>query len=134
MRKGPVSRCSQCGAVVNVHWPSCLVCQAFLPYWNSELSNQTGCPSPSTAEEVIVEPAVRPDGGLLMPVYWEHQGQIIGPGQPEFFFRDSFGQVGLILRYEGDLISVADFMLRSYKAFTEQRPLKEVELIREGHR
>lgn len=26
-----VSRCSQCEAVVNIHWPSCLVCRAILP-------------------------------------------------------------------------------------------------------
>lgn len=26
-----VSRCSQCEAVVNVHWPSCLVCHGALP-------------------------------------------------------------------------------------------------------
>lgn len=134
MTKGPVSRCAQCGSVVNVHWSSCLVCRAVLDYRNSELSYKAGCRSPSTREEVIVEPAVRPDGTPVRPVYWESQGRIIGPGRPEFFFQDSTGQVGLILHYEGDLVSVAAFMLRSYKAFIEQRPLKEVELVREGHR
>lgn len=26
-----VSRCSECEAVINIHWPACLVCQAILP-------------------------------------------------------------------------------------------------------
>ena len=26
-----VSRCSECRAVTNIHWPACLVCQAILP-------------------------------------------------------------------------------------------------------
>ncbi len=26
-----VSRCGQCDAVVNIHWPSCLVCRTILP-------------------------------------------------------------------------------------------------------
>lgn len=81
----------------------------------------------------MLEPAVTPDGTPLSPVYWERQGRIIGPGQPEFFFQDSTGQLGLNLRYEGDIVSVAPSILRSYKAFIEQRPIKEVKLIREEH-
>lgn len=84
--------------------------------------------------EVIIKPAVRPSGTPLPPVYWERQGRIVGPGQPEFFFRDSASQIGLILRYEGELVSVSDSMLRSRKAFLEQREVKAVELIREGYR
>ena len=135
MTKGPVSRCSECGAVVNVYWPFCLVCHAVLVYRQSELNNQTDALHTLSAQnKVIVEPAVKPDGAPLRPAYWERQGRIVGPGQPEFFFRDNFGQVGLIISYEGDLVSVADSVLRSEKAFIEQRPLTEVELIREGHR
>src|SRR5690349_21530133 len=26
-----VSQCAECGAVVNMHWPSCFVCRAILP-------------------------------------------------------------------------------------------------------
>lgn len=129
-----VSQCSQCGAVVNVHWLACLVCRAAFAYQNSEPSTQVGAPhGPSPLDKIIVEPAVRPDGTSLRPVYWERLGRIIGPGQPEFFFRDSVGQVGLIVHHEGDLVSVADSMLRSHKAFTQQRPLREVELVRDWH-
>ena len=120
-----VSQCSECGAVVNVHWTACLVCRAAFACRNSEPSTHVGAPhNPFPLDKVIVEPAVRSNGTSLRPVYWERQEQIIGPGQPEFFFRDSFGQVGLIIRYDGDLISVADSMLRSYTAFTKQRALK----------
>jgi len=79
---------------------------------------------------IIVEPAVKPDGTALKPVYWERQGRIIGPGQPEFFFRDSAGQVGLIIRYEGELVSVADTMLRTRTAYENQRVIREIEPIR----
>lgn len=127
-----VSQCSQCGAVVNVHWPTCPVCRAAFACRDSERSTPSGASHASSPlDKVIVESALRPDGTSLRPVYWERQGRIIGPGQPEFFFRDSFGQVGLIVRYEGELVSIADSMLRSHKAFNQQRPLKEVELVRE---
>jgi len=94
-----------------------------------------GCDVPMSDNRVdfppiVIEPAMRPDGTPLRPVYWERHGRIIGPGQPEFFFRDSAGQVGLIIRYQDDLVSVADFMLRSRKAFEEQPIAHEVEPVR----
>ena len=82
----------------------------------------------------VVEPAMKPDGTPLSPVYWESQGRIVGPGQPGYIFRDRTGQEGMGIRYEGGLVEVADAMLRSHKAFLEHRPLKEVEPVREDHR
>lgn len=81
---------------------------------------------------VVIEPAMRPDGSPLSPVYWESQGRIVGPGHPEYFFRDSAGQEGLVVRHEGALVHIAASILRPSKAFVAQRPLTEVELIREG--
>lgn len=84
-----------------------------------------------TGTGVTVEPAITPDGFLLRPVYWERwDGSIVGPARPEFFFQDSSGQVGLILSFQGETVAVAEFMLRSKRAFDTQVRLREVEPIR----
>jgi hypothetical protein len=51
-----VSHCAQCGAMVNIHWPSCLVCRAGLPL--------IGPQDPSTAVESS-EP--RPPAPPILP-------------------------------------------------------------------
>lgn len=88
---------------------------------------------PQQPGRVVIEPAMRPDGNPLSPVYWESQGRIVGPGQPEYFFRDSAGQEGLVVRHEGALAHIAASILRPFEAFVAQRPLTEVKLVREGH-
>jgi hypothetical protein len=75
----------------------------------------------------LVEPAVRPDGSPISPVYFERQGRIVGPAQPEFFFRDSSGQIGLIVRYENAPVSIDHRMLRSRRQFETQHPLRSTQ-------
>lgn len=108
-----------------------------LPSWPSQPVSVSGLSGPFPEspgdfqdKDILIELAVKPDGTPLRPVYWERQGRIIGPGQPEFFFRDSASQVGLIIRYQGDLVSIADSMLRSRRNFEQQAETREVEPIR----
>lgn len=88
---------------------------------------------PQRPGRVVIEPAMKSDGSPLDPVYWESRGRIVGPGHPEYFFRDSAGQEGLVVRHQGALAHIAASILRPFKAFVAQRPLTEVELVREGH-
>jgi hypothetical protein len=60
-------------------------------------------------------------------VYFERQGRIVGPAQPEFFFRDSGGQIGLIVRYENAPVSIDHKMLRSRRHFETQHPLRSTQ-------
>jgi len=133
MNSTTVNRCAACAAVVNVHWLTCLVCQAALKHHDSApTSKLQPLPSLPSLTEVVREPAMKPDGSPLRPVFWEHHRQIIGPGQPEFFFQDSTGQIGLIIRYKEEIVWVAESMLRSRKAFLEQDAVKEMDIIRES--
>jgi len=128
MKSTTTSQCTACTAVVNIHWRACLVCQAVLEPHKPEPASQTQ-PLPSLTE-VVREPAMKPDGSPLRPVFWEHQGRIIGPGQPEFFYQDNTGQIGLIIRYKEDIVWVADSKLRSREAFLAQQDAKETGLNR----
>ncbi|QPD04920.1 MAG: hypothetical protein Nkreftii_002694 [Candidatus Nitrospira kreftii] len=57
-----------------------------------------------TTQSVVVEPAIRPDGSPLTPVYWERgDGSISGPASVEFFYR--LGDTdGLIVEHRGELV------------------------------
>jgi hypothetical protein len=83
--------------------------------------------SPPDPAAVLTEPAVRPDGTPISPVFFERQGRIVGPAQPEFFFRDSAGQIGLIVRYEHAPVSIDHKMLRSRRQFETQHPLRSTQ-------
>ncbi len=68
-----------------------------------------------------VQPAINADGFPLNPVYWEREdGAIDGPGQPEFI-----SEVGLIVAYGSNVVTVSDETLRSKKAFESQPKFKE---------
>ncbi len=44
MTMAAVSQCAECGAVVNMHWPSCLVCRAILPTSHEVLAPSAAWP------------------------------------------------------------------------------------------
>jgi hypothetical protein len=81
--------------------------------------------------ETVIEPAQRPDGQPLSPIYWETgTGQILGPAVPEYLARD--GQTfWIVTTFEGQIRWINADRLRSKKQFETQKPLREVELIRE---
>lgn len=81
-------------------------------------------------ERIIMEPAKKPNGSPLSPIYWETgDGRILGPAAPEFFLRDG-EEYWISVTFEGHIRFIRDDRLRSRKAFLEQREVKEVELIR----
>jgi hypothetical protein len=70
---------------------------------------------------VIIEPACRPDGSPLSPIYWERGDTTIsGPATPLLF-----EQVGndwvLVIDYRGECISINANTLRSRRQFQQQR-------------
>ncbi len=82
-------------------------------------------------EPVVIEPAVRPDGSPLAPIYWEDNiGQILGPAVPEFVARAG-GDFWIVTTFEGNARWIRSDRLRSKQAFDAQTPLQIVELIRE---
>lgn len=78
-------------------------------------------------ENVIVEPATKPDGSPLTPVYWERgDGSISGPASVEFFYR--LGSTdGLIVAYEEELIWINADRLRSQRQWARQKAVVEVD-------
>lgn len=86
--------------------------------------------------ETVIEPAQRPDGSHLSPVYWERlsTGEILGPAQITHFVKTGTGageQFWVVIEFKGHVIWVRDDSLRSKKQFETQTPLREVELIQE---
>jgi hypothetical protein len=78
-------------------------------------------------ESVTVEPAIKPDGTPLTPVYWERgDGSISGPASVDFFYRMGSTD-GLIVTYRGEMIWINANQLRSLKAFLEQSEVREVD-------
>ncbi len=79
-------------------------------------------------DRVTIEPAVKPDGSPLTPVYWQRpDGSIAGPAHVEFFCQ-LFGSDGLIVALKGALFWINANLLRSRSTFeTQQRSLVEVD-------
>lgn len=67
-----LSRCAQCEAVVNIHWPACMVCRAILPQ----------------APELSTPPVITPDAT-------RQAGTPIAPLQPGWIvaYRDESGKL-----------------------------------------
>lgn len=85
-------------------------------------------------EVIVMEPAIKPDGNPLSAIYWERgDGSIVGPAQPEFFarIRDIFW---IVTTFEGSARWINADLLRSRKAFEQQSPVREAQIIREDHR
>ncbi|GKS64837.1 hypothetical protein YTPLAS72_21410 [Nitrospira sp.] len=85
---------------------------------------------PPSPKDIEIEPAAKPDGSPLSPIYWETgDGRIIGPAVPEFFLRDG-DEYWISVTFEEHIRFIRDDRLRSRKTFLEQNEVREVELIR----
>lgn len=83
------------------------------------------------AEPTCIEAAITPDGNPLSEIYWEtRDGWIAGPATPEFLAK-SGNQFWIVTSLQGQARWVNADWLRSKKQFEQQKPLREVELIRE---
>ncbi|MDR4467079.1 MAG: hypothetical protein MRJ68_02125 [Nitrospira sp.] len=79
----------------------------------------------------VIEPAIRPDGQPLSPVYWEAgTGEILGPATPEYFARHGHSD-WIVITFEGQPRWIHADRLRSRKAFETQRSSQIVEWVRE---
>lgn len=79
----------------------------------------------------VIEPAERLDGQPMTPIYWETgTGQILGPAVPEYLARDG-ETFWIVTTFEGQIRWINADRLRSKKQFETQKPLREVELVRE---
>ena len=56
-----VSRCAVCEAVINIHWPACLVCQAILPTASEVLPPSESTPANRRNPEDLHLKTSRPD-------------------------------------------------------------------------
>lgn len=84
--------------------------------------------------EVLVEPATKPDGSPLRPVYWERaDGSIQGPATPEFFAKVGAGQEDrnfwIIAAHHGEPVWIRSDKLRSKRQFETQTPVREIEPV-----
>lgn len=70
----------------------------------------------------IVEPAAKPDGSPLSPIYWETgDGRILGPAVPEYLARDR-NTFWIVVTFSGQIRWIDADRLRSKKAFNAQSP------------
>lgn len=128
-----VGHCSHCAAVVNRHWPSCLVCHAPLIAAPSrdEAFSETAAPMlpPQVAENIMIEPAAENP----RPVYWERADlSIVGPGRPEFLAKVGEGPRAtywVVAQFQGVPVWINSIVLRSKKAFEQQAKVRVVEPI-----
>jgi hypothetical protein len=80
----------------------------------------------------VIEPALRPDGSPLSPIYWERAtGDIAGPAQPEFFARMGQGTADqdfwIIVQYQGATVWVRSDRLRSKQQWMNRKPVVSVD-------
>jgi len=102
-----------------------------IPHGGGESPAETKQACDSHADAVI-EPAVRPDGSPLSPVYWQRAtGEIAGPGQPEFFAKIGRGATDrdfwIIATHNGDPTWIRADMLRSKQQWATQKPVVSVD-------
>ena len=128
-----VGHCGQCAAVVNRHWPSCLVCHAPLIATPShkEAFSETAAPMPppQAAENIVIEPAAENP----RPVYWERADlSIVGPGRPEFLAKVGDGPRAtywVVAQFQGGPVWINSIVLRSKNAFEQQAKVRVVEPV-----
>jgi len=128
-----VGHCDKCSAVVNRHWPSCLVCHAPLiatPSRDEAFSEATAPMPPLQATETIV---IEPAPENPRPVYWERADlSIVGPGRPEFLAKVGEGlraTYWVVAQFQGVPVWINSIVLRSKKAFEQQPEVRVVKLI-----
>jgi hypothetical protein len=79
----------------------------------------------------VIEPAERPDGQPMTPIYWENgTGHILGPAVPEYLAKDG-ETFWIVTMFEGQIRWINADRLRSRKAFEQQRKPAAVERIKE---
>ena len=128
-----VGHCGQCAAVVNRHWPSCLVCHAPLIATPSheEAFSETAAPMPppQAAETIVIGPAAENP----RPIYWERADlSIVGPGRPEFLAKVGEGlraTYWVVAQFQGAPVWINSIVLRSKKAFEQQAKVQVVKPI-----
>ena len=80
---------------------------------------------------IMIDPA----GPIARPVYWERgTGEIFGPATVTHLAKTNAGpseRFWVIVEFQGSIAWVLADQLRSKRQFLEQRPLREIELIRE---
>jgi hypothetical protein len=80
-------------------------------------------------EPVTIEPAMKPNGGPLSPIYWQTgTGEILGPAIPEFHAKSGH-QFWIVTTFKENIRSINADRLRSKKAFETQRAVHEIQLI-----
>ncbi len=82
----------------------------------------------------VIEPAERPDGQPMTPIYWETgTGEILGPALPEFLARVGNGPretYWVVALFDGLPVWINATALRSKQAFETQvkpRPFERIE-------
>ena len=128
-----VGHCPHCAAVVNLHWPPCLVCHASMSPTTETGGISLTAPVPplQAGDQVLIEPAA-PNP---RPVYWERADtSIVGPGRPEFLAKVGEGPRAtywVVAQFQGVPVWINSIMLRSKKAYEQQVTPKPVQWIRE---
>ena len=109
-----VGQCSQCGAVVNLHWPACLVCHA-------PSETHSSAPTEIRSDDIVLEPA----SPTARPVYWEsREGTWHGPVKPEYLGKTGTGDkevFWVVVCYNKTVQWIRSDLLRSRQAFEAQR-------------
>jgi len=87
-------------------------------------------------EEIVIEPAMKPDGNRLSPIFWERaDGSIVGPAQPEFFARVGCGNreedFWLVIQFDGQTVWIRPDKLRTEWAYDQQVLPKIIEPVKE---
>ena len=87
------------------------------------------------APEPVIEPACRPDGSPVSPVYFERgDGVIYGPARVTDFAKTRSGekeQFWVIVEFEGQAAWIVSERLRSKRQFEQQRKPQVIELVRD---
>ena len=105
-----------------------------IPHGGTEPATGTKRPCAYQADEVVIELAVRPDGSPLSPVYWQRAtGEIVGPGQPEFFAKIGRGATDrdfwIIATYNGEPTWIRADVLRSKQQWMNRKPVASVDRL-----
>jgi hypothetical protein len=80
------------------------------------------------SDAIVIEPACRPDGSPLSPIYWERAtGDMAGPAQPEFFAKIGRGATDrdfwIIATYNGEPTWIRSDLLRSKRQWMNRKPV-----------
>lgn len=99
-----------------------------IPHGGAEPATGFKQPCAYQADDVVIEPAVRPDGSPLSLVYWQRAtGEIVGPGQPEFFAKIGRGVTNqdfwVIATYNGEPTWIRSDLLRSKQQWMNRKPV-----------